>query len=320
MKRIAKSISESRTAGSIFGFLFLNRAIVSHFNMLYEYSPWYVREVFVRLCRQPLHDFDWVIVLPNGRRIKVEVKADDPRSFEFALSYKWHDRNLRLVETILNDRIEKSRILVDVGANLGLRSVYSLAIGRKCLLFEPNPYLRPFTENLFKMNSLDNYLLENACVSDLPGTAKFYISPSGYLSSLSREHALSDTYGSGVKEIVVNVVSLDRYFSDAGISDPPGIIKIDTEGHEYFVVKGAKSLITKYKPVLMVEATTEGLERELLFESIREFGYTCYGISKYRREPRLIVVKNTRDFDNQFLTENFVFTADPSLLDGIKCI
>ena len=104
-------------------------------------------------------------------------------SWQFAQSYKWHDRALRRVEAALLEGIPTEGHLVDVGANMGLRSIYALTQGRPVTMFEPNAELRPFTERLLEANHFSRCVLENLCIGDRVGSVRFYVSESSYLSS-----------------------------------------------------------------------------------------------------------------------------------------
>ena len=49
----------------------------------------------------------------------------------------------------------------------------------------------------------------------------------------------------------VKVSTIDKTFSD--FSGEVDLIKIDTEGWEYFVLKGGKQTINKYRPIILME-------------------------------------------------------------------
>ncbi len=179
----------------------------------------------------------------------MNVNKDYPQSFQFALSYKWHDIGLRIVETKLNNFYDKSHLYIDIGANHGLRSIYSLSIGRPTILFEPNCFLNDFMLNLFISNYFKNFQIESLCISNKEGVEKFYFIylRAAILSSLIEENALKDENSNELREIEVNLESLDEYFRKKSIEYVPKIIKIDVEGHEFEVIQGAKSIIEKNK-------------------------------------------------------------------------
>jgi len=61
----------------------------------------------------------------------------------------------------------------------------------------------------------------------------------------------------------VEVVHCSRVRLDTAITEPVGLIKIDVEGHEVAVLRGATQLIERDRPVLIVESAKTSLSRGL---------------------------------------------------------
>jgi FkbM family methyltransferase len=68
-----------------------------------------------------------------------------------------------------------------------------------------------------------------------------------------------------VKEVVVQMVRLDDYFAQEGVT--PSFIKVDVEGAELDVLRGATGLITEAKPAWTVEVQSSQDEIHELFTS-----------------------------------------------------
>ncbi|MBK9226506.1 MAG: FkbM family methyltransferase [Ignavibacteria bacterium] len=304
---------------SLFSLMFLNKLTIGIFNYVFENSPGFLLEVFVRLSKQPDFDFIWKVLLSDKSKVFVRVQKNNPQSFQFALSYKWHDRGLRKLETILNDRHDKNSIFIDIGANLGLRSVYSLSQGRKTFLFEPNPKLRKFTESLFNDNNFKNFVIENVCLSNSSGSSRFYISSSSYLSSLDFEHAASDQTEGNVEEINVCKVTLDDYLKTNAVTECPCIIKIDVEGHEYEVIEGASLTINKHRPFLLIEVLRESPKSDLLFKKLSEISYNCYAILN-DSSLTLVLINDPEQFKVNYSTDNYLFAPEVEKLSGVNLV
>ena len=78
----------------------------------------------------------------------------------------------------------------------------------------------------------------------------------------------------------VEVVLLDDELKNLDRID---LIKIDTEGFEFEVLKGASAILEKYKPKLFVELDASNLERyatnvEQILEYLKPFGYSFLNI------------------------------------------
>ncbi len=316
LKKVFNSIFTNDYLKYLFNTLFVNKYLISPFNYIFEFSPHIFQEIFVRLAKTPDFSFYWTIYLTNKKKVKVYVDKNNTYSFAFAISYKWHDIGLRKLEIVLNDYYPLNYCYIDIGANHGLRSIYSLSQGRISYLFEPNQKLNSFMISLFHLNSFEKYNLENLCLSDVSGIKNFYLSPSSFLSSFERENALLDNEKGEVTEIKVEVKSLDEYFKDINIK--PGIIKIDVEGHEYEVLKGASMLLKTFNPDLIVEILP-GSKKKEIYHFMEEHFYKCYAITN-KAKLTLIKFNNEYDFINTHFANNYLFAVNESSLFGIRII
>jgi hypothetical protein len=84
-------------------------------------------------------------------------------------------------------------------------------------------------------------------LSDKTGSAQLNV-----CKSHNGLHTLGDNlrFSDSVK-IDIKTDTLDNIFHDNDI--PVHFIKIDTEGHEYFILKGGLKTISKYKPIIQLE-------------------------------------------------------------------
>ncbi len=316
MRKILKFLVKCATSEPLrilFSVIFLNKISYRIFNYIYERSPHILVELFVRLSRQPGFDFVWKILLPNDSEVLVNVNKDLPLSFQFALSYRWHDPGLKALETLLNDKLDLEKSYFDIGANLGIRSLYPLSVGRRTILFEPNFKLNEFTVRLFIENGFTNYKTENLLMSDKQGNANFYLSPSGYLSSVSREHAMTDRTRGVVEDIVSEMTSIDLYLAERPDEIKPGIIKIDVEGHELQVLHGAALTVKSYKPYLIVEILKGSENSELIYDFMDKLGYRCYVILN-NVHLKLKFLTTPADMNLDFRSDNFLFAESDEII------
>lgn len=150
---------------------------------------------------------------------------------------------------VLNQSLKSGDNVVDVGANLGFFSLMiSKLIGSegKVFGFEPSKITYDKLQTNLKLNSILNVYPENLgvgqkdCVLTLKRNKKY----SG-LSSIILEQ------NTDIVEERIKITSLDNYFFNKNIKID--LIKIDTEGFEPEVLKGAKQIIMKYKPLIYIE-------------------------------------------------------------------
>jgi FkbM family methyltransferase len=118
----------------------------------------------------------------------------------------------------------------------------------RVLAFEPDP--RIFETKLVPMQKLYPWIsLHAVALSDHSGTERFYLDESTALSSFDiRPHQNMRVVG----EINVEVTTLDDVAEAQAIRDLP-FMKIDAEGAELHVIKGATRTMEKYRPLIMME-------------------------------------------------------------------
>ncbi len=143
-------------------------------------------------------------------------------------------------------------IILDIGANMGL---VSAAIARQyeartVFAFEPVRETAKRAAATFALNQLANIKLLPVAVGERDETLTFFHAPghSDYASANP-----TDTHiGIGWAETKIPCVALDTLRAN-GILPTVGIIKIDVEGHELSVLRGAKNLIARDRPFITLE-------------------------------------------------------------------
>ena len=147
---------------------------------------------------------------------------------------------------------------------MGLRSLLPLAMGLHCVLFEPNVELREFTTELFALNGFHDFELDNVCLADHVGTAKFYVSVNPYMSSLDDNWAADQ---GASREIDVPLTTLDNWMSDRpDLVRRPALLKIDVEGAEAQVLQGARRYIEERQPPIICEVGMNADKREQIWD------------------------------------------------------
>jgi len=147
------------------------------------------------------------------------------------------------------DLLARSDRFVDVGANLGYYSCLALKSGRQIVAIEPQPQnLRCLYQNLVANGWQDRAEVLPVALSDHPGLLSLY-GASGPSASLVKGWA---GYSPRYKQ-TVPVTTLDNIL--AGRFEGERLfVKIDVEGAEYGVMKGAlKTLAREPAPAWLVE-------------------------------------------------------------------
>jgi FkbM family methyltransferase len=200
--------------------------------------------------------------------------------------------------------LREGMTVMDVGANLGL---YSLLISRavgpsgKVYAFEPVPEIFARLKESIALNNATNVIPVPVALSDEKGKAK--MSVKGGSSSLFRR--VSDEF------VEVQVERLDDFVEREKI-ERVDAIKIDVEGAELRVIRGADKTIRRDKPILMVEINpvtlpAAGTTPEELFETIVSYGYNAFVIRHDKAIPTDKVVEPWRYFRGVPSHDNYLF-------------
>jgi len=187
--------------------------------------------------------------------------------------------------------LRPGELFVDVGANVGVYSLWASEVHDvHSVAFEPSSatYAR-VAENVALNGLIDRVHLMRMAV----GAEKAVVRFSTGLDATNR--VLSD--GTGTAESVQQTTLDDVFTDQEGLSTgvcgrAPALIKIDVEGQEANVLRGASSLIARHRPALIVEVN----DPERLADLFAEFGYTAWSYDPKSR--RLSPVATMRHIDN----------------------
>jgi len=186
-------------------------------------------------------------------------------------------------ETYLHHR--QSGTFLDVGANWGCHSYPFAASGYCCVAFEPQSICCDFMARVREFNPLHHLTIVRCAVGSRPQAAMpFFESEVETFSSVKQQHV--EDFKLPWRESTVECVTLDSYCSAHGIT--PTLIKIDTEGFECEVARGARDVFRECKPGLLVEVSSGLSEQYELWHMLADAGYRCYAVvqSLGRRYPQ----------------------------------
>jgi len=158
-------------------------------------------------------------------------------------------------------------VAVDIGANRGVVTYLLASRFRQVHAFEPSPENGGF----LRRNAPQNVIVHEVALSNSEGTAT--LSTPIWWGAASRTHgSLEKAFaGDQVEQKQVPMRPLDAF----GLTDV-ALVKIDVEGHELGVLRGARRTLTEQRPVLWIEIERiHGDEHHPLrvFELLDELGY-----------------------------------------------
>jgi FkbM family methyltransferase len=205
------------------------------------------------------------------------------------------------------------KLCLDVGANKGQYARVLLEkTGAKVISFEPLP--RAFAALLTLKDEFgDRFEAENVGVGEREDTlALHYGREDSKLASFSEEVGQVD-YVHNVNTMNVEVISLDRYFEKHSNDDLQEIdlLKIDTEGFEYQVLRGAQKTIAVRRPkFIQIEFNWHQLFRAQSLLSLSELmaGYRAFQLLPHGSGLVHREVKSPES--NIYRYSNFVFVRN----------
>ncbi len=213
--------------------------------------------------------------------------------------------NVRLLQNLCRPR---SHVL-DVGANLGLMAIPILASVSdvRVISYEPSPNSLPWLkQTIVECGFGSRWEVVEKALGVETGITKFSIS--------HVRHGLFD----GLKhtgrapekdQIDVELTTLDAEWQR--MDNPPvSVIKIDVEGGEFAVLRGAIECIKHTRPFVMFEwnrqnVTSYGTKPDELLEFAQALQYSLHAV------PSLVPIRNCIEFElHQTRTESFLLVPD----------
>lgn len=199
---------------------------------------------------------------------------------------------------------------IDVGAHKGAFTYWmAKRVGPtgKVVAFEPQRVLAERLQKLVRSAGMTQVTVENKGVSSREGTAILSV-PGGRPSPGA---TLESPTNSECEQSPVGIVTLDHYFSKLNVP-PVRLIKIDVEGHELDVFRGASNILREYKPIILFECETRHHKNRSLddvFQHLTSLGYVGYfflrgRISKLEEFDAAI---HQSDPQHRFYANNFIF-------------
>lgn len=198
----------------------------------------------------------------------------------------------------------------DVGANIGHMTglmARRLGPGGKVMAFEPHPALfAELHDNISRWRQCSGLAAIDsvqAGVSSKGGTGVLHV-PKDFGTNHGLA-SLNQTPGDGFQDYEVSLVTLDELPGVASI----GVMKLDVEGHELDVLKGAQGLITR-KAIRDIIFEEHGVLPTPVTDYLEAQGYTVFQLDVTPFRPR---AEPTRKHRRQGRRDapNLLATLDP---------
>lgn len=220
-------------------------------------------------------------IKPKGECVTTEIKHGfklivNLRNPEHDRLYFYQDHDERYEVSTLKQVVHSGDTCWDVGANIGFYScllAQQVSARGKVFAFEPSSATMRYLAANVAINCLDNVTRIQKAVGDKLGQSELGGSDQsigeGTASLKSTQHGYSET---------VDVDTVDNLSKTLPI---PDFIKIDVEGFELEVIRGARAFLTQQQPMIMMEIRTRHQEEQHEIEQLLcDVGYVFYEFCK----------------------------------------
>jgi len=188
-------------------------------------------------------------------KVEIDERATTP-------GHCWHGHHRDQIPAKLTSDLERffykltlgyeNPVVFDIGANDGVFSLMAAINPRmQCFAFEPAPANYDILQTNIALNNLQHRVRTfQLALADKKGTAALKVPSSGRqdgFACLGNPLRFTDW-----TEHEVPVTTIDHFVKDHHI-ERVDLLKIDTEGCELFVLRGARQLITTSRPNILIE-------------------------------------------------------------------
>ena len=203
-------------------------------------------------------------------KFNVDLKMTDEEGFIKLLHYK------------------KIDLVLDVGANVGQYAQSLLGLGYKGNIVSFEPLSNAYNLLSKKAKKYSNWnVAEKIGLGDYDGEAQINVSKNSVSSSLlnmSEEHINASPDALYINKETIKVKKLDSVFDQYKENFKNIFLKIDTQGFEEQVLKGASKSLSKIKGLQLELSLVPLYENQKLFiemvEIIKSFGFNVYSIQQ----------------------------------------
>lgn len=249
--------------------------------------------------RSPVKPFNKILsklyfnVLNSGQNRSVVHKCIDGINFELDLRevidsemFYVGSREPNTTKT-LQMLCQPGDVVFDIGANVGSHSLpVASLVGEfgRVYSFEPVPWAMAKLKRNLSLNRFNNVVTEQVALSDenisgieMEFRASFKLeAPQG----VDSQGQIDNGWWQECDRVVTKMQTLDSYVAERGI-DRVNLIKLDVDGFEGKVIRGALNTLRKHKPTLIMEIAPAWVEMRgdsaiAIGNQLAEIGYRCF--------------------------------------------
>lgn len=222
--------------------------------------------------------------------------------WDSAVSITGHDIEVKRTYSKLLSSDKPPELFFDVGANYGTHSALFRSAGVPVVAFEPNPSCFAFCKSVCQLNRFSLPQWEQVAIGDRLGNVNLtYPERETWLGSVSPGVVQTISERREVVSKTVPIRPLDDYFSQ--VAGKRLLIKIDVEGFELEVLRGASRILADVRPDIIFESNDPSF-RSQLFELLASRNYGIHALPKGGEPQPLVLELFVRSQSTNFLAKS----------------
>lgn len=188
-------------------------------------------------------------IAPKNTDINIKLKS----GLQFVVRARTMDRSV-IKEVWMMDvydkfgiRVEKGDTVIDIGAHIGVFSIYAAELSQTGKVFAFEPFIENFKrlEHHKKINNKTNLSIYNKGVSDKTGKQTLHLSPDNNTGG----HSLHLKNNSS-RTVEIETIFLPEFCAQNKI-EKIDFLKLDCEGAEFEILNSSKEILNKVNKIIM---------------------------------------------------------------------
>ena len=199
----------------------------------------------------------------------------------------------------INAQVKEGMTILDIGSHIGLMAVvFGKKVGNtgKVYAFEPTPSTSRILQETVRINHGNNISVEPYALADQKGKLSFYIS--NHLADNSNSLVNNHRTDRQESKVEVDVNTVDDFVKERNIAKVD-FIKVDVEGAEFKLLKGAQQTIRRDQPLIILAIHPD---------SIKNFGDSTAEIWDLLKNLGYRILLGSAEINkNEFTSRNDLF-------------
>lgn len=206
---------------------------------------------------------NYTFVYQGGERTKINMwlpnALPDEDTVQYSILMTGHFYEEHYLDEVKSKYLKKGMTILDCGANIGNHSIYFAKIcdAKKVISFEAVSSTYDILKRNIELNDLSDIVeIRNVALGDGDRNVSMDISR----DNLGGSHVVENSSGN------TRMVTLDE-----SVNERVDFMKVDVEGYEYNLLKGAGRILKESRPSMMIEIKKENYSK--VDSLLKRYGY-----------------------------------------------